>query len=125
VTGKPRKYGIKMFELCEAKGSHICNLEVYTGAHATNSEHHMAFSVVDRLWDKIKGKGHCVYMDRMFASPKIFGQLRGSQTIDVGTVMTNKKEMPKQAFSEKSKKYHANGITSRSSNGRTSVISFS
>jgi hypothetical protein len=39
----------------------------------------------------------------------------GLQNKDLDTVMSNRKEMPKQAFSEKLKKgekYHANGINS-------------
>ena len=104
IKGKPHKYGIKIFELCEAKSGYVYNLEVYTGAHPTNSEHNTAFSVVDRLCDKIKGNGHCVYMDRWFSSPKIFDHLWGCKTKAVGTVMFNRKEMPKQAFSVKLKK---------------------
>ena len=104
IKGKPHKYGIKMFELCEAKSSYIYNLDICTRAHHTNSEHNMVFSVVDSLCDKIKGKGHCVYMDRWFSSPKIFGHLWGCKTKAVGTVMSNRKEMPKQAFSGKLKK---------------------
>src|SRR5215467_8818403 len=76
----------------------------YTGAHPTNSEHNTAFSVVDRLCDKIKGNGHCVYMDRWFSSPEIFYRLWGCKTKAVGTVMFNRKEIPKQAFSGKLKK---------------------
>jgi len=64
----------------------------------------MAFSVVDRLCDKIKGKGHCVYIDRWFASTKIFDHLWGCKTKGVGTVVSNRKEMPKQAFSGNLKK---------------------
>ena len=104
IKGKPHKYGIKIFELCEAKSSYVYNLEVYTGAHPTNKEHTTAFSVVDRLCDKIKGNGHCVYMDRWFSSPKIFDHLWGCNTKAAGTVMFNRKEMPKQAFSGKMKK---------------------
>ena len=104
IKGKPHKYGIKIFELCEAKSVCIYDLEVYTGAHHTNSEHNMAFSVVDRLCDKIKWNGYCVYMDRWFSSPKIFDHLWGCKTKAVGTVMFNRKEMPKQAFSGKLKK---------------------
>jgi len=104
VKGKPHKYGIKMFELCEAKSGYVYNLDEYTGAHPTNSEHNMVFSVVDRLCDKIKGKGHCVYMGRRFSSPKIFDHLWGCKTTKaVGTVISNRK-MPKQAFSGKLKK---------------------
>jgi hypothetical protein len=49
IKGKPHKYGIKMFELCEAKSGYVYNLDVYTGAHPTNSEYNMVFSVVNRL----------------------------------------------------------------------------
>jgi hypothetical protein len=49
IKGKPHKYGIKMFELCEAKSGYIYNLDLYTGVHPTNSEHNTAFSVIDRL----------------------------------------------------------------------------
>jgi hypothetical protein len=104
LRGKPHKYGIKMFELCEAKSGYVYNLDVYTVAHPTNSEHNTAFSDVDRLCDKIKGKSHSVYMDRWFPSPKIFDHLWDCKTKAVGTVMSNRKEMPKQAFSEKLKK---------------------
>jgi hypothetical protein len=42
--------------------------------------------------------------------------------------MSNKKEVPKQIFSgelKKGKKYHANGITSWPSSGKTFLMSFS
>ena len=93
-----------MFELCKAISGYIYNLDIHTGANPTNSEHKTAFSVVDRFCDKIKGKGHCVYMDRWFSSTKIFDHLWGCKTKAVGTVMSNRKEMPKQAFSGKLKK---------------------
>jgi hypothetical protein len=43
----------------------------------------------------IKGKGHYVCMDRWFSSPKIFYHLWGRKTKAVGTVKSNKKEVPK------------------------------
>jgi hypothetical protein len=67
-------------------------------------------------------------MDRWFSSPKIFYHLWGWKTKAVGTVMSNRKEVPKQAFSgelNKGEKYNAKGITSWSSSGRTSMMSFS
>jgi len=57
-----------MFKLCEAKSSYVYNLDVYTGAHPTNSEHNVAFSVVNTFCDKIKGKGHCVHGQMVFQS---------------------------------------------------------
>src|SRR5215469_11992678 len=69
----------------------------------------------------IKGKGHCVYMDRWLSSSKIFDHLWGCKTKAVGRVMSNKKEVPKQTFPvelKKGEKYHANGINSWPSSGR-------
>jgi hypothetical protein len=43
-------------------------------------------------------------MDRWFSSPKIFDHLWSCKTKAVGTVMLNKKEVPKHAFSTKLKK---------------------
>jgi hypothetical protein len=94
--------------------------------HPTNPEHNTAFSVVDRLCDKIKGKGHCVYMDRWFSSPKICDHLWGCKTKAVGTV-SNRKKLPKQALSgklKKGEKNHANRIISWPSVGKTFVMSF-
>ena len=72
VKGKPHKHGIKMFELCEAKSCYIYNLDVCTGAHTTNPEHNMAFSVVDRLCDKIKWERPlCVHGQIAFKSEDI------------------------------------------------------
>jgi hypothetical protein len=67
-------------------------------------------------------------MDRWLSSPKIFDHLWVCKTKAVGTVMANRQEVPKEAFSgelKKSETYHAKGITSWSSSARTSVMTFS
>jgi hypothetical protein len=104
IKRKPHKYEIKMFELCEAKSGYVYKLEVYTGVHPPSSEHNTAFSLIDRLCDTITGKGHGVYMDRWFSSPRIFDHLWACKAKAVGTVMSNRKEMPKLAISLKLKK---------------------
>jgi hypothetical protein len=104
MKGKPHKYGIKIYQLCEAKSGFVCSTEVYAGAHQTDKECDMSFSVVNRLCDPIKNKWYTVYMFRFFSSPKIFDHLWTANTKAVGTVMPNRKEMPKELFSEKQKK---------------------
>jgi hypothetical protein len=67
-------------------------------------------------------------MGRWFSSPKIFEHLWGCKTKAVGTVVSNKKEVPKQTFSgelKKGEKYHTSGITSWPSSGRTFLMFFS
>jgi hypothetical protein len=101
IKGKPHKYGIKMFELCEAKRSTTWK---HIQGHIPPTQNTTQRCVVDRLCDKIKGRGHSVYMDRWFSSPKIFDHLWSCKKKAVGIVMSNRKEMSKQAFSVKLKK---------------------
>lgn len=104
MKGKPHKYGMKIYELCEAQSGFVFNLEIYTGAHETDATYNSPFNVVDRLCQPLKHLWHTVYMDRYFTSPALFDHLWNSQTKAVGTVMSNRREMPKQHFSKKLKK---------------------
>lgn len=104
MKGKPHKYGMKIFELCEANSGYVCNMEVYTGAHEDDEAYNSSFNVVDRLCEPIKNNWHTVYMDRFFTSPTLVDHLWKSGTKVVGTVMPNRKEMPKVHFSQKIKK---------------------
>ena len=115
MKGKPHKHWIKMYELCDAKSGYVHNQEVCTVAHPTNPEH-KAFSVFDRLCDERDSSA-------VQRSSTIYGVAKQAE----GTVMSNRKEVPKQAFSgelKKGEKYHSKGTTSWSSSGRASVMSF-
>jgi hypothetical protein len=89
MKGKPYKYGIKIYQLCDAKSDFVCNMEVYDGAHQTDKEYTMSFSVVNMLCDPIQNKWYTVYVDRFFKSPKIFYHLWTANTKAVGTIMPN------------------------------------
>jgi hypothetical protein len=103
MKGKPHKYGIKIYQLCEAKSGFVSNIEVYAGAHQTEEEYSTSFNAVNRLCDPIKNKWYTVHMDRFFSSPKIFDHMQIANTKAAGTVMPNQKEMPKELFPEKQK----------------------
>lgn len=103
IKGKPEKYGMKLFFLCEATSGYACMAEVYTGS-TDKKDYNSAFNVVDRLVTPYYNKGHTIYMDRWFTSPKLFDHLWQNGTKAVGTVMPNRREMPKQAFQQKLKK---------------------
>ncbi|KAJ4429276.1 hypothetical protein ANN_26279 [Periplaneta americana] len=72
--------------------------------HTKQVDYNTAFSVVNRLCEPVTNKWHTVYMDRYFTSSKLFDHLWTVETKAVGTVMANRKEMPKDIFSEKLKK---------------------
>ena len=99
IKGKPEKYGIKIYELCEAESGYACAFEVYTGKDLLAEENlNSALNVVDRLSTKYQNKGYTIYMDRYFSSPKVFDHLWEKGTKAVGTVMPNREGMPKQSF---------------------------
>ena len=43
---KPKKFGIKIWALCEAKTGYCCNFQVYTGKVDGAQEHGLAYRVV-------------------------------------------------------------------------------
>ena len=72
-------------------------LKSYTGS-TDKEDYNSAFNVVGRLVTPYYNKGHTIYMDRWFTSPKLFDHLWQNCTKAVPTVM------PKQAFQQKLKK---------------------
>jgi hypothetical protein len=79
------------------------NTEIYGGTHLTNMDHNTTFSVVDGLCLQVMNKGHIVYMDGWFSSPKLFDHPWTYKKMSVGTVMPNKKVLPKHTFSKELK----------------------
>jgi hypothetical protein len=80
---------------------YVSNLEIYAGTHPAITEHNMAFIVVEIFNQKVRDKGHEVYidMDTGFSSPANFYDLWAYGTKVAGTVG---KELQKQAFAAKS-----------------------
>jgi hypothetical protein len=54
IKRKPYKCGIKVLKLYEAKCIYVCNVEIYTRAHPTSSEHNTVFTIGDWLYDEMK-----------------------------------------------------------------------
>ena len=101
MKNKPEKYGMKLYFVCESNSGYILNMEVYTGKSASD------FAIVplfERLLSQCFSKGHSVYMDRFYTSPKVIDFLWEKDTLGVGTVMLNRKEMPKSLSSVNLKK---------------------
>jgi hypothetical protein len=122
IKGNPHKYWIKVYELCQAKSGYIYNMEVCP----TNSEHNTAFNVVDKLCDKREGS-LCAWIDGspVQRSSTIMGlQNKGGRHSDI---LKKKKRCLNKHFSgelKQGEKYHASGITSWPSSGRTFLMSF-
>lgn len=67
---KPTKRGYRVWCLCDSTNGYLSNFDVYTGASGTNvrDKGGLGPSVVKRLIEPFKGKGHFVFYDNLFSS---------------------------------------------------------
>jgi hypothetical protein len=49
MKAKPHKYGIKIYQLCEAKTGFVCSMDVYACVYQMDGEYSNAFSVLNSL----------------------------------------------------------------------------
>ncbi|XP_043593045.1 piggyBac transposable element-derived protein 4-like isoform X2 [Bombus pyrosoma] len=96
------RFGIKFYKLCESKSGYCYDLKIYTGSDKINSGDSASESVVKELSQSILHKGHTLYLNN--CSTKLFKTLINSKTNVVGTVHSNRNNMPKDFCKVKLKK---------------------
>lgn len=109
VKGKPHKYGIKLWMLCDAVTGLPVNFEIYTGKSNDDLSVNKVDNLVQRLVKDVeekkkKRKKEVVYMDRYFMAPGIANKLFEKGIYSVGTVKSNRKELPDLLKGKKLKK---------------------
>lgn len=93
MKNKPQKYGMKLYILSDPETGYTLNFEIYSGKeHQDNS----ICTLYDRLLRDYYYKGHTIYMDRFYTSPLVLKHLWNKQTNAIGTVMSNRKNLPKE-----------------------------
>ncbi|UYV66347.1 PGBD5 [Cordylochernes scorpioides] len=99
IKGKPHKYGIKIFELCESSSGYACNIEVYTGKQpGQGADYNSTLKLVERIAAPYFNRGHVIYFDRWFSSTTLFQFLWRNNTQSVGTIKKNRRGLPKIHF---------------------------
>ena len=86
---KPNKWGIKIFEVCDAATGYCLSFDIATGESRT------VYNIVLDLMQNYLGKGHELYVDRYYTSIPLFRELYAKQTLAVGTCQINRRGMPK------------------------------
>ena len=113
---KPNKFGIKLFELCEAKSGYIVDFDIYQGFTEACSfvdalesmdedgqptNHYGDLTTTSKLIlgslvrAGLLNKGHFIFMDNYFTSPELFAELNAMDTYACGTLRVNRKNVPK------------------------------
>lgn len=97
VPSKRSRYGIKIYKLSESLSGYIWNFLVYTGKETEmlSTQGLYGERIVKSLLSDLTGKGHNLYLDRFFTSPSLAQELHCLKTNICGTVMKNRKGMPK------------------------------
>jgi len=84
---KPIKFGFKVYALVPSEAPIILNLSFYDGSTRCIQD------IVSELITPFEGKGHILYMDRFYTSPKIFKTLQTMGVGAVGTCMHNRLQL--------------------------------
>lgn len=101
---KRARFGIKFYKLCESASGYCYNFKIYSGNDKTNPDYSASETVVMELLKSILNKGHTLYIDNWYSSPKLFLTLVKNGINVLGTVRCNRKNMPGDFVKVKLKK---------------------
>jgi hypothetical protein len=107
---KPNKFGVKLYQVCEASSGYCVGYDIYHGATDCvelvdtldeTGEHYNNYTVTSKVVlglltsCGLLSKGYHVYMDNYYTSPELFDELVLYDTYACGTLRINRKNVPK------------------------------
>ncbi|GBN17733.1 PiggyBac transposable element-derived protein 4 [Araneus ventricosus] len=97
IPKKRKQWGIKMYKIADATG-YTYDMRVYLGKDKLkeNLSPSASYNVVHPMAECVKDKGHKLFMDNFFSSPKLYHDLLTEKKINsCGTIRSNRKYFPK------------------------------
>lgn len=98
MKGKPVKWGIKFYKLCESESGYVWNLEVMRHQPGVSKKLHV---VVHQLLDCLTNRGYRLFVDNYYCCPTLAFSLTGLKTEVVGTVHSNHVRIPKDLVTQR------------------------
>ena len=95
VNGKPIKWGFKMWCRCDSKSGCLFKFDLYTGKKCGHVQYGLGEAVVLQLTEKIRNIGCHIFIDNFFNSPALQTMLLQNKIFSAGTVIANRKNLPK------------------------------
>ncbi|XP_058854406.1 piggyBac transposable element-derived protein 4-like isoform X2 [Acipenser ruthenus] len=97
IPNKQAHFGVKSYELCEAKTGYTWKYMLYSGQdqQLLDGQHGSSFGVVMELMKGLLDKGYRLAVDHHFNSPELCLSLYDRKTHCLGTVRGNRRGMPK------------------------------
>jgi len=97
IPSKQSRFGVKIYKLCESSTGYVWNFIVYTGKDTIYGQTHpgeKTSSIVPEVAHDLLDRGYCLYLDNWYTSPNLVDTLCTRKTDVVGTMRTNRKELP-------------------------------
>ncbi|CAH1997194.1 unnamed protein product [Acanthoscelides obtectus] len=98
IPSKRKRFGMKMFALCESSSGYMFNFIIYTGCDTDYGEKYSNEPVTARivlsLMDPLLGKGYRLFLDNFYTSVDLADKLVKNRTDCVGTMRLNRKGVP-------------------------------
>lgn len=103
---KPTRFGIKLYQVCEASSGYCLGFDVHTGDASTSCTKYCELLGLDEIGQTSKivigllcqcgllDKGHHVYLDNFYNSPELYEELSLLHTYACGTLRSNRKNVP-------------------------------
>nr|CAI5841395.1 unnamed protein product [Callosobruchus analis] len=97
IPNKPKKYGIKVFATVDSRTFYTSHLEIYAGVQPDGPYRldNSTEAVTLRMCQHLSGTGRNITMDRWFTGCSVVNKLLTQHRLTVvGTIKTNKREIP-------------------------------
>lgn len=94
IPSKPRKYGLKIFWICEADSGYALKASIYTGRINNEIHRDLAKHVVLDLCEPFYGSGRGIVTDNFFTSHSLATALLEKRLTLLGTMRSHRKEIP-------------------------------
>nr|CAI5851431.1 unnamed protein product [Callosobruchus analis] len=105
IPSKRKRFGIKLFLLCESSTGYTYNFLIYTGAKTNYGDNFvnepLSARVVLELSNNLLDKGYCLFLDNYYTSVDLAEKLSQRRTDCVGTMRINRKGVPKDLKEKK------------------------
>jgi hypothetical protein len=94
IPSKPRKYGLKIFWLCDADSGYALNAQMYLGKENNAIHHNLGLDVVLSLSQPYYNTGREIVTDNFFTSYSLAKTLLEKNLTLLGTIRNHRKEIP-------------------------------
>ena len=97
IPDSPNKYGLKAYMLCDSDNGYCLKFKLYTGKETASNaiQNGATYDLVMDLMRGFFGKGHVLFCDNYYSSPRLFLDLWELGVGATGTVRPNRKGIPK------------------------------